>query len=106
MRVAIDEGARTRPGSYGARCEGDTLYVPQTVFEIVKRVSRAPENDHQRFCENLEAAAAFVMASLRWRREDYDRAQAELLEQLRAHGLPYVPTAIPEVVLGALPPKR
>ncbi len=90
-----------------ARREGDTLYVPQMVFEIVKRVSRAPERDHHQFCENLEAAAAFVMASLRWRREHYDRAQAELFEQLRAHGLPFVPTAVPEVTLGAaVPPKR
>ncbi len=106
MRVVVDENASTRPGSYGTCCQGGTLYVPPHLFDVVKRVSRTPESDHQAFCENLEAAAAFVMMSLRWSREDYDRAQAELHEQLRAHGQPFLPVTVPEVALGALPTKK
>lgn len=106
MRVVVDESTSIRPGSYGTRCQGDILSVPSLLFDVVKRISRAPESDHQAFCENLEAAAAFVMMSLCWSREDYDRAQAELHEQLRAHGQPFLPVTVPGVVLGALPPKK
>lgn len=106
MRVAVAMDCFIQPGSYGARCEGEVLYVPQTLFDLVKRVSRFPEHDHQVFCETLIAAAGFIVFSLAWNRELFDQAQHELLEQLQAHGHSFIPTPAGEVVLGALPPSK